>query len=758
MKFKKNLFLIAILALSVMCNAIFAQTTAVDQITARISGQPVFLLGFEGLETVEPALKTTTMYKLIEDPATQKFIEQVKAELLNNKEIKNEIGEVDMEQVQQVLMMAKSVANCPMVFGLLANKTNKDIPITAFAVIDGGENKDKLMPLYSMLEAQVKNDCRMLKINGFDMYAAPKKEKEKVYFGWMDNYFVFVFGEDTGSTVKNLTKAKVNKKPVYLKNLTKTQGGTGVITFYADAPKIGRIIEDIMELEGEDEARQIFEIAKAVIDKLGLGEITTLTSRVSIKDGDFIDETKLAIPQPYTGLMAASRPIDTAMLQMVDQSVYSVSVSNTNITAMIDTIMNTAQQLAPPEAFQQIQDGIGMAEQQLGVKFRDGLLKSFAGPSVMYMIPPGTMPESPAGGGVMICELTSAKLFQDNFIPLENLLQTQFKELSNGMFQISQQSYDKYQVRSWNIGPAAMFGLNPSWTVHDKYLVFGTNDAMCRSAIDFLKQPVAKRQSILNNARFKAATADMPKNLLSFSYTDTEKEFIAMSTNIRQFWGMFSGIIGMQAGITIPQLPNLNHHAKDMKPAVSYCWSEKDGIYTYQRGSSSSASMGAGGIAAGALGVSILMPALSKARTTAKATVCMSNLRQIGVATVMYTQDNDDKSPDSLASLKPYLGEDFFNREICPSSPHTQPYHYYGKGVNSSASASIIIAFDKYDNHPEMGRNVLFADTHVKRFRNEAEFKQAVEENNKLRKQAKLPVIKITDGPSVNSSKKTDTF
>ncbi|MBI9019236.1 MAG: hypothetical protein JEZ07_18445 [Phycisphaerae bacterium] len=94
-----------------------------------------------------------------------------------------------------------------------------------------------------------------------------------------------------------------------------------------------------------------------------------------------------------------------------------------------------------------------------------------------------------------------------------------------------------------------------------------------------------------------------------------------------------------------------------------------------------------------ALLVSILMPALSKARQKSKAVVCLSQLRQWGAITAMYCQDNDDKLYQSdtvagasreeikqaywvVASL-PY----YQNKEIrkCPSTKEINRaagYHY----------------------------------------------------------------------------------
>ena len=46
-----------------------------------------------------------------------------------------------------------------------------------------------------------------------------------------------------------------------------------------------------------------------------------------------------------------------------------------------------------------------------------------------------------------------------------------------------------------------------------------------------------------------------------------------------------------------------------------------------------------------ALLISILLPALTKARESAKSVACMSNLRQTGMAVMMYASANDDHTP-----------------------------------------------------------------------------------------------------------------
>ena len=51
-----------------------------------------------------------------------------------------------------------------------------------------------------------------------------------------------------------------------------------------------------------------------------------------------------------------------------------------------------------------------------------------------------------------------------------------------------------------------------------------------------------------------------------------------------------------------------------------------------------------------ALLASLLLPALSKAKQTARATKCLGNMRQIGIATLLYTDENNEEFPRSQHS------------------------------------------------------------------------------------------------------------
>ena len=81
----------------------------------------------------------------------------------------------------------------------------------------------------------------------------------------------------------------------------------------------------------------------------------------------------------------------------------------------------------------------------------------------------------------------------------------------------------------------------------------------------------------------------------------------------------------------------------------------------------------------------MLLPALSNAREKGRAAVCLSNLKQLGLAFIMYVQDNDECLPPHsvdgviywVEAIKPYGGEVLADK--CPDYRGTQVSY----GLNS---------------------------------------------------------------------------
>lgn len=156
-------------------------------------------------------------------------------------------------------------------------------------------------------------------------------------------------------------------------------------------------------------------------------------------------------------------------------------------------------------------------------------------------------------------------------------------------------------------------------------------------------------------------------------------------------------------------------------------------------------------IAITALLAALLLPALGRAKEAARATVCLGNLHQIGLALQLYTQENSnrmpvmyDASPDSAAtnSINQVLLAQLGNPNVlrCPSdlpagaarplfestgSSYSWNFLLNGQDADHLVVMSLQLApqevpvvFDKDQFHiargPSQAVNYLYADGHLK--------------------------------------------
>ncbi|MCK5802182.1 MAG: prepilin-type N-terminal cleavage/methylation domain-containing protein [Lentisphaeria bacterium] len=126
----------------------------------------------------------------------------------------------------------------------------------------------------------------------------------------------------------------------------------------------------------------------------------------------------------------------------------------------------------------------------------------------------------------------------------------------------------------------------------------------------------------------------------------------------------------------------------------------------------------------------MLLPALSQAREKARRINCTGNLKQMGLAMRMYSQDFNEKFPDgdNETGLEILRENDYlttYKVYICPSTTHTPgtgtdvldadsvSYDYDGDESEDTCGTATALARDHIDNHNKYA-NILFGDGHVK--------------------------------------------
>jgi len=262
----------------------------------------------------------------------------------------------------------------------------------------------------------------------------------------------------------------------------------------------------------------------------------------------------------------------------------------------------------------------------------------------------------------------------------------------------------------------------------------------------------APENSFLQSSPWKTLQATLPSSLLLFEYEDTAATIKYMRNTMQQFWPMMVMGIQKQGGLQLPAvLPMVDHLVQNISYSTAYAWADDTTLRYHSEGpmgAMSSSSMS--GVAGGALGVSILMPALGRARESAKMAVCANNLHQIGIAALTYHEEHHQFPP----SLQTLVESEIMSAESlrCPADDDKSDdcsYIYRGADLtmNMNCPGEIILAHDKYGNHSDT-RNLLFLDGHVDRM-DEFEFQLAIARDNELRKQAGMEEI-LFDGPALS--------
>jgi prepilin-type processing-associated H-X9-DG protein len=135
-----------------------------------------------------------------------------------------------------------------------------------------------------------------------------------------------------------------------------------------------------------------------------------------------------------------------------------------------------------------------------------------------------------------------------------------------------------------------------------------------------------------------------------------------------------------------------------------------------------------------------LDPSLTQARTHARRIACASNLKGIGMALMMYSNDHKDKFPPDLETLvaKTYLRE---NKRmlICPASKLRESYIYRGATITVKDTPWMITVYENQSNHGG-GRNVLFLDGHTD-WVTEERFQELIKRDNEYRRGKGLQVL-----------------
>ncbi|HPC96692.1 MAG TPA: DUF3352 domain-containing protein [Sedimentisphaerales bacterium] len=709
--------------LSWMCLLLFVETgfvvtdagaaSAVEELTRVMPDDTVYFVATSGCDALKDQCDQTILGRICHDPQVTSFVTQIKNELMTKVGHEDEHAEV-AQMVKMAMGYGQLLLKRPILIGAARAETTEGPPACCFGILDAGDRKPELEAALAQVEAMIGEDeIGQIEVGALKMHSLKNNERVPLYWGWVGNYLIVGVNDQQGVATKYLADPRATGTD----HLKKVPGHGDVLAVYEDLQQIWQIVQSFALREGgQDDLIPI----KLALDELGVSKLGTIVVRVGISGTDLVSDSFVQVPEPRTGLFAAFKPVDAAMLGAVDAQAVTASVVNVDLGHIYDTIMKTLNAVSPDEGYPEVQKGLAELESEVGIQLRDGLLKSLAGPVVLYSLPAGKMPEAPMGGVVAMLKLADAALFEKTMTTLGTFV----GQKAEGMLQVGSQTDEQgHTIHVWASPVLAFAQVMPTWSVVRDHAVIGSNTALCTMGIKRLASTGQDTPSLLDTEGYRKATADLPANLLSLSYIDSQAQFTQMMMQLQQVWPLAT-MGAMKAGIKLPvMLPNLGAIIKDMQPACEYGYARPDGFYSHYRGTGLEVSLR--GVAGGALAAGVIMPALGRAREKARQVSSMNDLKQMGLALFMYAQEHDGRFSDELEDIRPYLGSPrVFESPRKPDDFDGPSYIYIAGQTTTMPPGNILV----YEN-PEFCDdtiNVLFLDGHVEAMSSEA-FGEAVE-------------------------------
>ena len=711
--------------------AVAAGASPVEELTKRLPDGVIAFAATSGGEALKGDFEKTTLGRICNDPNVRSFYQSIRTQVLAR--MQQEAGDPDAaKQIDMASGMMQSVAGRPVMVGVVPLKgpVRKDKPpVYAFAILDAGARKAEFEALVKKVETLGGAD-EIADVNvGSAKMRGPKDQSDlPLYWGWSGDYLVVAAGDAEGAAMQYLQKPRA-AAPEYLK---KVPGGGDALVIHADLQKITGLIDATVRQAKDTKTA---DAIAAVLKELGVSGAKALTLRAGFAGPDVAVSAFLESPAPRTGLLTALKPMDPALMDLVDARAVTAGAANLDAAGAYDTILR-AIKAASGEANANVEKGLAAFESETKVSIRKDLLGSLAGPAVVYTLGAGTVPEAPLGGAAVLIKLKDGDLFEKTMTSLGSVVTAR----SKGTFQVSSQKRDDGRtVHTWMVSQLAMMQVMPTWSITNGYAVIGSNAALYDIAVKQATSTGEGRKSIRDTARYKEVTSRLPENLLTLSYADSQTQYTQTMTALQQFWPMAS-MFAAQANFKLPPaLPSLGHIIKDMKPLCESRWADADGLHVQYQGSG--IEVGLSSVAGASVGVGILMPALARTRQLAFRMTAATNLSGIGKACLIYANDHDDKLPPDLQTLVKEV-------ELSPKSLESQrkpkdfkgPSFIYIPGQTLSMYPGNIVAYENPEFSAD-GINVLFLDSHVEFMKPEAFRRELKETCERLGRE--MPEIKF---------------
>ena len=500
---------------------------------------------------------------------------------------------------------------------------------------------------------------------------------------------------------------------------------------YVDGEAMLQFIDMLVNAGGKADAIKGWPKAR---EALGLAGLKRVVWSAGFDGADWATRAFIDAPAPRNGLLALldNQPLPDDLLKVIPKDATLVAAGGFDLSRMLAEVRAAVKEV-DPNAAQQLEKGISAGSLMLGANIERDLIDpmgphwaAFASPSV-------------GGSGVLgmtvVNRLDDAAKAERTLGLLEMLTNNMIVMQTRKQKDAPRFAFRQTKTDGMTLHFMPMPFFSPSWAVRGQHLYFGAFPQVVSAAA---AQAAGAKDSILDNESFTKSRARLDGGkATAVQYLDLPvvgPESYGTVVAMTQMGLGFADLFGIPAPpMVLPPLHKLRPH---FAPAIAVARADDRGFYYYKVtpfpgadyfGTQSQALMGQN-----ALMVSVLLPSLNRARETANRVKCANNLREIGLAALLYTNENRGRQAATLGELlrTQDIKIDVF---ACPSSGNEVPaavragdmdakvawvneqssYVWAGAGKDNNMRVDEVLAYERMHDHDGDGINILFGDGHV---------------------------------------------
>lgn len=645
----------------------------------------------------------------------------------------------DRHQADALVDLALAAANGRGVVAVFAEKPTdgSDIPFSVAAVVDLGQRRAVVEAAINRLDGpDAAASRRTIEIGGIKLQADKSGgESPSPIWGFHNDTFLFAMNRAAAERMaKRLAgqgesiSANAQFKEAHAR-VGELPGGWGFAAFFDVATLWQRIGKPMIESAGSDDMP-----AGKIATATGIDGLRSVYTRLGPSGATSRMRTFIGFAGPKKGLLKLwdQTPLTEADLALIPQDAYWGGATKLNLAEFWNELEERVEDISD-DLRPQIEGATTMAAMYLGFSLNRDLLPNL-GDTWAYF-------DAPGHGGIYG---TGTVLVNNvrNAEAVHGMLSNAVQRLSTTIAQLTAEHTKQMEASGGALPPnvklvmkqakrgaytahyVVIQGLpspvSPSWGVVDGRVVFGLLPQPVLLAMQQVDSK-ARKSSVLDREDVRAALKEMPKGLHTFGCADNHYMLHMIYPLLTHFAAAFTSMQPDAAKIDMLALPHFSEFLKTPKFGVAGGGPVEGGTL-YESIGPSIANMSVAGTA---MGVSILLPSLSRSRELARRTVCASNLRGVGMGLMIYATDHKEKLPKDLGELIK-LGLLSPDQLVCPGG--LAPEHgvaaalesgglaalglHYIDGQTMSSDPRNVFVYEDLSHHQE-GANVLFMDGHV---------------------------------------------